>query len=239
MKKLLSILSSFLIVSSTILTVVACENMISLPDPEKPDPEKPDPEKPDPEKPDPEKPDPEKPDPELPIVRTIDHEEYKVFGETYEEWQEISEAYSNAKDEMENIYKPIGDPPKNPSLEYYDQQQAGVHFHWYNWVWKDSLIYIYLYENDLDVDLYENNKFDLVNFSKQDLQHIYDILFPNYLMPLMKITGLINNELGDLFAEYGDENDEYNYNERFLNNYINPFQISYYDKLTIIEKILR
>ncbi|WP_381414975.1 lipoprotein [Spiroplasma endosymbiont of Anurida maritima] len=59
MKKMLSILSSFLIVSSTTLTIVACENMVNTPGPDKPYPEK--------------------PDPELPIIRTIDHEDYKVY----------------------------------------------------------------------------------------------------------------------------------------------------------------
>ncbi|WP_381414972.1 lipoprotein [Spiroplasma endosymbiont of Anurida maritima] len=209
MKKLLSILSSFLIVSSTILTVVACGTIIETKDPE----------------------------PELPIIKTIDSENYTVYGETYEEWQEIITAYKDAKEEAEKIYEPIGDPPKNPSLEYYNQQQAGIHEAWYILIGETALIYSYMYENDLDINLYENNKFDLENFSKDDLQYIANNLNISNIIS-KQFDLILMRELNPLFAEYGDANDEYNYNERFFKNFITPIRNSYEKKLNIIEKYL-
>ncbi|WP_381414973.1 hypothetical protein NPX79_03050 [Spiroplasma endosymbiont of Anurida maritima] len=72
------------ILSFTILSVVACGTIIETKDPE----------------------------PELPIIKTIDSENYTVYGETYEERQRIFTAYEAAKNEAEKIAKPIGDPPK-------------------------------------------------------------------------------------------------------------------------------
>ncbi|WP_338970886.1 hypothetical protein [Spiroplasma endosymbiont of Labia minor] len=217
MKKILSLLSIFSLFSSTSTFTVSCSGSSlsgngnnNSDDPNKPGEEEP-----------------------WPIV-TEKSNDYKVYGESLNDWNKIQKSYSNEYEINKQVYDDLKN--FNNPLDELMFYIAAEYMSWYSAIVYDSNIYIYLYQNKLNIELYESNNFES-NFTNEQLTFFDDKLFR-----LNSNFGLEQASINYFIDLYKDETDEISVQAladmKRLKEYMANWQDATEDKIKDIENIL-